>query len=322
MLFMIDTTREEASEGILGTDYSTTTAMRTFFRHMISAVLRLLPSDAPMFIYIHLLKPRLIRTLTNKILCALIPQTLTLPEGILFLNQQDPVVSGALMLGAYEPFFSKIFRAHLKPGMTIIDVGANIGYYTIIASAHVKSSGKVIAYEPEHANVNFLHESIRANKFMNIIVVEEGLGDREQNASLYLDPDNKGKHSLLQSGNENKAQISIPVTTLDSSLTKLGVSKVDLIKMDIEGWEGKALRGMAAIIHRDHPTLLFEFVPERIRETGEDPTRLLAWLHAEMYELSLINEKTKTLEPIIDNALLVQSLLGNAGYVNLLAVKK
>ncbi len=290
----------------------------TILRNIVKSILVLLPADAPAYLYTHLFKPRLLRLGVNMLLCKMIPAFIVLPEGKLALNHEDPVVSGALMLGAYEPFFAHEWRKAITPNMTIVDIGANIGYYTIIASAHVKE-GRVIAYEPEPVNVSFLKQSIAFNNCTNITLIESGLGDTDESRDLYLDSDNKGKHTLLPGEQKGAVKIRIPLTTLDHSLDTLGITRVDLIKMDIEGWEVKALRGMRETLRRDHPILFFEYAPNRIRETGEDPLLIFETLRQEGYDFAVINEKTKCLEPLPRPDKLSLTLRGPDAYINIYA---
>src|SRR3989344_7406435 len=103
-----------------------------------------LPESAPEFIYTVILKPRLLKALTNKILLFIIPKQVVIPEGIVVLNPKDPVVSGALALGVYEKFETALMRRLLTAGMTVLDIWANVGYFTAIFARLVGQRGKVI----------------------------------------------------------------------------------------------------------------------------------------------------------------------------------
>ena len=252
---------------------------------------------------------------THYVLKTIMPERITLPEGVLVLNREDPVVSGALMLNAYEPYFTSVFRSLLTSGMTVVDIGANIGYYSIIASARAR---KVIAFEPDTTNSGYIKKSIVANNATNITLIESGVGERNGTHTLYLDPHNKGKHSLLSHGSATDA-ISISMTTLDEALAELGTPKIDVIKMDIEGWEGQAFRGMSATLASHHPILLFEFAPWRIAKTGIEPIEILERLVSLGYSLSIISEEKKIREPILDIVLLTERLAKEDSYINIYA---
>lgn len=288
-----------------------------FLRKILAYILHLLPRNAPEFIYKHLLKRAPLRKITNTILRKIIPRTLLIREGSLLLNPNDPVVSGALMLGVYEVTFANVFRKALHPGMTVIDIGANIGYYTLIASTRVGSSGKIIAYEPEPENIAFLKLTIAENNLKNVTTVQSALGEKTGMETLYCDPDNKGKHTMLPVS--LNTPIRVPITTLDASLNDHSEKKIDLIKIDTEGWEAKIFLGMQKTLALQHPQIFFEFAPERIRKTGEDPLHLLNTLVSSGYHIECINEQTEALEPILNCAQFIRTLHGYDGYANIRA---
>ncbi len=269
-----------------------------------------------MYIYTKLLRPRPLRSAANHLLRRMIPKELNLPEGVLLLNQNDPVVSGALSLGAYEVFFTNEFRAQLREPMTVVDIGANLGYYTLIASAHVR---RVISFEPESENAALLLRTLERNQRNNVTLVQKGLGEKEETLSLAIHPDNKGKHTLLPTDESGVTSTDISVTTLDAALETLGAPRVDLIKIDIEGWEAKALRGAARTLRASHPTIMFEYGPERIRAAGDDPLLMLKELQAEGYALFVIDEESSALSPIEPEALIGRPPHSDA-YVNILAL--
>lgn len=284
-------------------------------RAVVRSLLALLPANAPAFIYTKILSPRPLRSLSNALLKRMIPPSLVLPEGTLFLNQADPVVSGALALGAYEPYFTDVLRQTLAPHMTMIDIGANLGYYTIIGSAHARA---VIAFEPEEENARLLSRSCDANHRTNITLITKGLSDKPEQLPLEIHPDNKGKHSLLATNEKGTVHTTIELVTLDAMLDELGLHSVDLIKMDIEGWEAKALRGAMKTINQEHPMLMFEFAPARIRAAGDDPKAMLDSLIACGYTLLEINEEKRALLPI-DQERIIRTYTGWDDYLNILA---
>ena len=247
----------------------------------------------------------------------LLPTEIIIPEGKLLLNPNDPVLSGALMLNAFEKHFAEAFRSHIEQGMIIVDVGANIGYYTLIAAIRTGESGKVIACEPESENMQFLQRMTRANSLTTVVLLEYALGDEDARAPLYLHPDNKGKHSLLKV--EGHTPVQIETRALDKLFPTLGISRIDVIKIDIEGWEAKALKGMNELLKKFHPTLFFEFAPVRIRMTGEDPLDTLESLCALGYELAQIDERTGKFISITDNNEFIMTLHGYDGYANIRA---
>lgn len=275
----------------------------------------LLPASAPMYIYTTLLRPPLLRKPTNALLRQIIPSELRLPEGTLYLNPDDLVVSAALSLGVYEVFFTAALRKRLTKGMTVVDIGANLGYYTLIASARAE---RVIAFEPEQANANLLEKTLAYNQRDNITLIRKGLGEKTATLSLAVHPYNKGRHTFVNTDEKGVTSVEVEISTLDEELLKLGSPKIDLIKIDIEGWEAKAFRGATNTLQASSPIIMFEFAPQRIRAAGDDPLVMLDTLKALGYTLFIIDEHHDALFPL-DEARVIASLNGKDSYINILA---
>jgi FkbM family methyltransferase len=283
-------------------------------RKSLSYILKKLPENFITFAYTTLLSPRPLRWLANTFLMLLVPKSIELPEGKLLLNPRDPVVSGALALGVYEPYYTKLFRDSLRPGMTIVDIGANLGYYTVLGSRY---ASRVIAFEPEPENYALLRKNIATNQLTNTTLEQVAIGDKAGSLDLYFDPTNRGKHSLLAHANQTIRKVeSIP---LDSYLKSHGNPNISVIKIDIEGWEAKALKGMSRTLLKCQPTLFFEFVPYRVAASGEDPVATLRHLTSIGYTLDIIDETKQQLTPLSDIERFVAQNSGKDTFINLLA---
>jgi len=136
------------------------------------------------FAYTVLLRPKPLRALANAVICRLIPPQLSLNGAVVVLNQRDPVVSGALALGLYERAETAFFRAARQPGMTFLDIGANIGYFSALA-LEVLEGGRIIALEPDPENFRFLKQTIAANRARNVICVNKAAADRNGMLTLH-----------------------------------------------------------------------------------------------------------------------------------------
>lgn len=268
------------------------------------------------FTYQTILKPKPLRGATNKILLKVIPEKVILPEGQLILNPTDPVVSGAIALGVYEPYVTTVIRQHLKPGSHFVDVGANLGYYSVIAAA---KANIVWAFEPDPDNFIILKTNQKINNFINLKCYNFGLAQKSATKFLYLDADNKGKHSLLPISEEF---VSIKLKKFDDIWIREGRPKIDFIKIDVEGWEAEVLYGMEQYLKANRPTIIFELVPDRIIQSGHDPLKLLKFLHDLNYKLNLVDENHKKLTEIFDVSLTVSKLSRKSGFTNLLALPK
>lgn len=129
----------------------------------------------------------------------------------------------------------------------IIDLGANVGLYTIYAAKRTR--GKVIAVEPEPINFELLRKNVELNKLNNVILINQAVGDYNGTVKLYL-ASHAGGHSIFRSWVPEKNSIEVKMTTLDSLLERLNVSSVDMIKIDVENAEYLVLRGSQKSLSR------------------------------------------------------------------------
>ena len=286
----------------------------------LGAMLRLFPAGAPMWIYTRVLHRWPLRALTHFLLMRLIPERIIMPEGTLLLNKKDAVVSGALTLGVYERGSLARWRELVKDGMTVVDVGANIGIYTLIA-ARRNPNGRVIAIEPNAENADVLERMIKVNSLRNVTVLRVAAGATRGQGMLHLDQHNKGQHSLV-AFQEAVGSETVSVHRIDDVMSEMGVHRVDLVKMDIEGFEAKAFAGMSGLLDTGHPTLLFEFMPEWIRRAGDDPCELLMSLEKRGYHLSTLNEDDGSAEPLTDIVRFLTRFQKPNDYVNMLALHR
>jgi len=116
------------------------------------------------FIYTVLLKPRLLRRVANALIKLILPQTVRVRDAVIWINPNDPVVSGALALGVYERDEISFFQSHFTKGMTFIDVGANAGLYTGLALSTKDYKGTLLAIEPCSESRYYLEKTIQNNR--------------------------------------------------------------------------------------------------------------------------------------------------------------
>ncbi len=287
---------------------------------LIKKIFEFLPSNAPEFIYTTIFKPKPIQSLVNWVILKIIPESILLPTGrILFFNKKDPVVSGALALGVYEGFETSLFQAELKAGMTVVDIGANIGYYTVIAANAVGQTGKVIAFEPDKQSADILQKNIKTNKFNNISFINKAVSNTIGLLHLYVSNKNRGDNRIYDPG-DGRQYVEVEVTTLDHTISP--ETRIDIIKMDIQGAEALALDGMEESIKRSKKITFFtEFWPESIKNTGRSPEEFLKKLISLGFTLYYINDEQKQLEEINDINKFANRFKGRE-YANLACYKK
>ena len=183
-----------------------------------------------------------------RLLHSLCPQTGTQEARIFGYRMSldlENYIERSIYLHVFEPQESALVRAYLRPAMTVVDVGANVGYYSLMASSLIGKAGHVYAFEPSPYAVNKLRQTIQQNRITNIKVVESALGDEEGMAGIYLS-ESRENHTPSMVEREGATATPISITTLDAFLERHGIQSVDLLKIDIEGFEPNALRGAQA----------------------------------------------------------------------------
>lgn len=197
-----------------------------------------------------------------------IKKRIRLKNGIFFdLLIGDWVQENIFFLGEYEAAELRYVEKSIKAGDVFIDIGANIGLYTLHASAWVGSGGKVIAFEPLPQNFNSLKNNVSLNKGENITLENLAVGEKNGKIEIYYNDieANSGMASAYLS--EYSGSDKMDVVSLDKYFHQHPVKKIDFIKIDIEGGEYKALLGMKSTLSNYSPTLLIELNEEVLSKT-------------------------------------------------------
>lgn len=165
-------------------------------------------------------------------------------------------------LGSYEPGVLRFMQTACREHSVIIDVGANIGAITLYA-AKLVPKGRVLAFEPLPEIMKDLVANVRLNNVNHVSLHQVALGSRATRAQIRPDLTERGSSSLLSygsSGHEFGALVDIEIRTLDEFTN--GLERVDLIKIDVEGYEAEVLRGATQTIARYRPDIVLEYDPE------------------------------------------------------------
>jgi FkbM family methyltransferase len=238
-------------------------------------------------------------------------------DGFELYASPDDVAVGKHVIaqGDYESNVSGLFRTIVKPGMHVLDIGANIGFYTLLAASLVGETGKVWAVEPNPENVRMILASRGRNHFENVYVLQAAASDRWQTMSIFPDASN----AMVQTVNANHPS-QIPLTVQSLPLDSwLGDTTIDVVKLDVDGAEGVALVGMKQLIRRCHPTIFCELTPGALPPiSGMSAEQFLELLVNFGYEISVLLD---TLVWCGSNVQLVMEHFRDSGlaYVDLLA---
>ncbi len=235
-----------------------------------------------------------------------VPLAITLPGGPLrmFVHRNDEFISPHIRdTGTWEPAETRLFAGRLRPGDHVIDVGANIGYYSLIASRLVGAGGLVIAIEPDAANCAFLRRNLTENSAGNVWVVEAAASDRPGVERLYPATSNLGDHRTYDPGDGRTPGEVIGVRIDD--LVGEG-QPVHFMKIDAQGAELRILRGARETIGRNagHITIVLEFWPAGLEAAGASAADLLRELRRYPLEAAIIDEAAGVARPVSEHDLL------------------
>jgi FkbM family methyltransferase len=153
-------------------------------------------------------------------------------------------------LGTYERHVQRLFREHLRPGAIAFDVGANVGFFTMLASKLVGSAGRVYAFEPLPRNLYYLERHVQLNDRTNITVEALAITATSGEARFRTAP-----HASM-GGLRDDGDLHVVTASLDDLLAAARIQRPGFIKMDIEGAEGEALRGAATLLSRGPLTIV------------------------------------------------------------------
>jgi len=198
------------------------------------------------------------------------------------------------VLKAYEPYTTELFKQVVKPGATVLDIGAQFGYYSLIAAKQIRQGGKVYAFEPVPNNFELLKRNIQINRCNQMIhAVQKAVGDKPTTVRIfvYRDSDSHGMYC------HPKATVKETITVESIAMDEfLGGQPVDVIKMDIEGNEPFALEGMKQTIAKSPSIILFtELNPAFLRRAGVKSEDYLTQLEDLGFDIQLIDESAHCL---------------------------
>lgn len=277
------------------------------------------------FFYSLILRSPLIENITYGIIKLLSPHRLSIENGYIYLNRNDAVLNILLLLGLFEVPETIIFKKLLKPGMTFLDVGANIGYFSAIASSLVGQKGTIIALEPEPKNQALLAKTTQANPGPLYHLFQLAASARSGYSTFHVSSSNCGDNRLADHHHVDNPKkwdsITVRCVTLDSLFHEMNLPLPDLIKIDVQGFEADVIEGCMDILKKKPLiTLMIEFWPEGLRAAGADPLEFLNKLNKLGFSISYINLKGKVVE-LYDNQFLIRTYQGKA-YTNIFCSRK
>lgn len=223
--------------------------------------------------------------------------------------------------GVYEPFITKMLQDEIKEGDTVLDLGANIGYHTLLFARQVGERGKVYAFEPDPINFQLLKKNVEVNGYKNVIMEQKAVSNKSGFMKLYQDKDSTTSHSLRRNDSCSNIFNTVEVIRLDEYL---GSEKVNFIKIDVEGAEHHALEGMGSLL-KNPMKIMAEFSPSFLKNFGIDPNDFIQLLNDNGFNLIYnVNEKEEIIEPfnVQDFSVHLSQRFQGAVNTNMLCIKE
>lgn len=206
------------------------------------------------------------------------------------LNPVEHIQQQLFWYGYYEKNLGDTLKKLVKPGDVFLDIGANIGYFSLLVANNV-STAKIISFEPVADLLQKLKENVSINNIKNITVINAAVGEASEEKELFLSaPDNLGMSSFHQPDNFSGKKEMVKVLTIDEWFKKAGLAKIDIIKLDVEGSELGALKGMKGVLQDLRPLIIVEINPGTLSMFGLMPKDIFDYISMLNFEGRIISE--------------------------------
>jgi len=194
----------------------------------------------------------------------------------------------------YEPNQTKIVKKYVHEGDVVIDVGAHVGYYTLLMAQLVGKNGKVYSFEPDPANFELLKKSVEINGFENVVLIQKAVSDTTEKIKLFLGDNDSAVNRIYDAKlGDAKKSIDVQSITIDEYF-KENDKLFNFIKIDSEGSEAKIINGMEKFLTKNRKLIMMtEFFPFLIKKSGDEPNQYLKSLENSGFELYNILDNNK-----------------------------
>jgi len=236
----------------------------------------------------------------------------------MFLDSKDSL--NLSVKGIYEPLQTELVKKEIKKGDVVLNIGANIGYYTLIFAKLVGDDGKIFAFEPAPTNFSLLKKNVEINSYKNVVLVQKAVSNKTGKLKLYLSEDNMGDHRIYNSY-DNRESIEIEAVRLDDYFKNYRAG-INFIKMDIQGAEYGAIQGMLNLLKENNLKIIMEFWPSGLKRFGIAPAECLELLVEFGFRLFEVNEREKKIRPVNVPRLLEIYTPEKENYTKLLCIRE
>lgn len=237
----------------------------------------------------------------------------------MYLDSRDSLLLA--LSGVHEPTETRLVRDTVKPGDIVLDIGANIGYYTLILAELVGEHGRVFAFEPDPSNFALLKRNVEENGYSNVVLEQKAVSHKTGTIRLHLSPNHMADHRTYDSG-DGRAWVDLQSVRLDDYFNDYE-GRIDFIKMDVQGAEAGIIEGAHTLLLRNKDVrLIMEYDTALLRAAGADPQSPLRFLHELGFAFYEIDELHATIEPVAIDELSASCQSGVDIGTNLLCIRE
>jgi FkbM family methyltransferase len=222
--------------------------------------------------------------------------------GPLFIDAGDEVIRPVLQdRGVWEPGETALLSKWLRPGMTFVDVGAHVGYYTVLAARRVGAQGLVLAFEPSPRNYDLLLANVWRNGLMNVVCFPWAVSDRFAFLDLFTDARNTGDNRIFPSVGRERVRVRAAALDAMPAIRP----PIDVVKIDVQGAEEAVIAGMANLLARSRRArITLEYWPFGLRALGRDERAALDYYRSLGYRVRVQNPERVGIEELTDQQIL------------------
>lgn len=236
----------------------------------------------------NLSKYRILQKINNQINSNLKPNFVEIDGNKIYLDEKDSLFLS--VYGFHEKTETEIVKNEIKEGNVVLDIGANIGYYTVLFAKLVGEAGKVYAFEAEASNFKILKKNVYENNYNNVMLEQKAVSNKSGTVKFYIGKDSNTENQLFKP-NVKHEEIEVESVSIDEYFKQLN-QKIDFVKMDIQGAEPLVIEGMTEIIKTNkNLKIMLEWWPDAIRKYGIDPSKHLTQLVNLGFKIFEIDDK-------------------------------
>lgn len=174
----------------------------------------------------------------------------------------------------------------VSPGSCVIDVGANVGEVSMNMAQRAGDMGRIIAFEPDPLNYKLLQKNLSLNTFKNILTIPKGLGDSNAKYAFSRNLSNSGGNRIASVNSSSIQEAFIETIKLDDFIIENNIEKVDVLKIDVEGFEYNVLKGAINVLAKFKPKLFIELNDNNLKDQGSSSEELLRLIESLSYKIS------------------------------------